>query len=87
MVGYNIGEAVGGSCRRPDGGQPLSWGHLPNGGTVANLGNYKRWLYGPIFMYLPWFSEVMIYLDVHLDIIHVFRILAKDICRNCDRKI
>ncbi len=42
MVGYNIGEAEGSNGRRQDGGRPLSWGHLPNGGTVANLGNYKR---------------------------------------------
>ena len=38
MVGYNIGEGDVGNCRRPYGSQPLSWGHLPNGGTVANLG-------------------------------------------------
>jgi len=32
MVGYNISEAVGHTTENP-----LSWGHLPNGGTVANL--------------------------------------------------
>merc|ERR1719483_669919 len=32
MVGYNINEEVGHTTENP-----LSWGHLPNGGTVANL--------------------------------------------------
>ena len=32
MVGYNIDEEAGHTIKNP-----LSWGHLPNGGTVANL--------------------------------------------------
>ena len=32
MVGYNIDDQGGHTTENP-----LSWGHLPNGGTVANL--------------------------------------------------
>ena len=48
MVGYETTESInnggnqgGQGVRRRQVGQskPLSWGHLPNGGTVANLGN------------------------------------------------
>ena len=58
MVGYetvesmNNGENQGGQgVRRRQVGKtkPLSWGHLPNGGTVANLGNCYISIYQPSF--------------------------------------
>ena len=71
MVGYNITENVKGGrdqggqrgLRREQGGQPLpksqplSWGHLPNGGTVANLGISFYYLFTIYLILLGHFSQ------------------------------